>query len=249
MSPHGNVAVAVSCVGVVASLALGPQEAQMARLVGNGAGNVRLAVIRYDVRSHGQYLEQTLLDAAATVRVPVGLERVRDASTSWPQPGGMEQATTLTGLALSDAFAEILAAGGLAPGAASGVRGVSWVNGVAEVSVLPPGRTFLDTEVPAFHLSNATIQDALEAVHRLLDGTRKPEGFGNAFGPAARQFSDRRFSLTLGRTTVRALLDAIVVAHGDASWVVRYRQASGDYAGCEIGARSFEGVAMTTSAR
>ncbi len=79
----------------------------------------------------------------------------------------------------------------------------------------------LNQSIIAFELHDVTIGEALREVHFHL----RPELRGGGIvgsGPAPKQLGLRRFSVEVSNTTVLGLLDAIVIAHGAASWHVTY---------------------------
>jgi hypothetical protein len=79
----------------------------------------------------------------------------------------------------------------------------------------------LNRSVATFELHDVTLTDALHEVHFYL----RPELRGGGIlgsGPGPRELGLRRFNVTMSNTTVLGVLDAIVIAHGAASWHVTY---------------------------
>jgi|SRR5579862_6095930 len=124
----------------------------------------------------------------------------------------------------------------------------AWVNrnGVTEVRSTEVSGSFLSTIVPHFELQTTDLPSAIVTVHRLFDAgfpaakPITPGGFssdaGTTAGRAAQlELLHRPITVSLTRATVADILDAIVVAHGEASWIVRYRQGPASYASAEIG--------------
>jgi hypothetical protein len=78
---------------------------------------------------------------------------------------------------------------------------------------------FLHRTVASFGFSDANVNGAVSAVQKALGPWR--------FAPAERpttEFGARRFSLTLGATSILEALSAVVRAHGALSWHVTYCQ-------------------------
>lgn len=100
----------------------------------------------------------------------------------------------------------------------------------------------LNQSVAAFELHDVTIGEALREVHFYL----RPELRGRAIvgsGPAPRQLGMQRFSVDVSNTTVLGLLDAIVIAHGAASWHVTY--TTDPHWPYRIGFATFDGWSRT----
>jgi hypothetical protein len=76
---------------------------------------------------------------------------------------------------------------------------------------------FLHGSVPEFVVSNDDIAGALAAVLTALGPWRVPGGWQTPH-------DDRRFSVTLGATSIYEALNAIVKAHGEVAWRVSYCQ-------------------------
>ena len=125
---------------------------------------------------------------------------------------------------------------------------LTWAGGIANISPLNTP-TFLDVVVPSFRIDDVdVVVAATSAVRHLMDPSH-PERQSGILGngtpdsrKALQRLLEKRLTLSLRNVTVRQILNAIVLAHGGASWVVRYRSTAGAYEGCEIGVASFEGV-------
>ena len=134
---------------------------------------------------------------------------------------------------------------------------------VVHVTWLDGGTTFLDAAVPVFELVDVTLEDALLEVHRLRDpafpnprethgtGARVqsfigivPTGTREIPDPATHPERTRRFSVSVRDTTLRGVLDAIVLAHGRSWWQVQYSSTTGEYSGAAIGFGPFDGPSI-----
>jgi hypothetical protein len=79
----------------------------------------------------------------------------------------------------------------------------------------------LNRPVTVFRLDGVTLSEALREVGFYL----RPELRGGGTvgsGPGPRELGLQRFSVTVSNTNLCGLLDAIVIAHGAASWQVTY---------------------------
>ena len=211
----------------------------------------------------GVAFESYLLRVAASVRSPLGLERVQDQRNSSrlrQVPPRQPEQTMLTGRSFSDAIDQlILHAPNRDNGSPSFERHLE--NGVTHVSAFRGRATFLDQRVPSFRASGRSVVEILYAVHRLFDATF-PEN-GPESGSVGGDGEERAKELALAQTvrhkpisvdvvdvTVRQILDAAVVSNGGGSWIVRYRDSSGAYAGCQLAFATFDGnVTSTVEAR
>jgi hypothetical protein len=123
------------------------------------------------------------------------------------------------------------------------------------------GEAFLDQPVPAFTVKAGTLATTLLRVHQLFDpeypasaaptvSERVPEGFATPDqAPVATQAFNKPFSLSAPAGTLRALLNAIVEAHGGAYWEIKFRRRPVAYSVAEIGFGVFEGKYVSLPAR
>jgi len=81
--------------------------------------------------------------------------------------------------------------------------------------------SLLNRPVARFELHGVTLSEALHEVHLYLRPELRGRGVVGS-GPGPREFGLRPFSVAVSSTTVLGLLDAIVIAHGAASWHVTY---------------------------
>jgi hypothetical protein len=101
----------------------------------------------------------------------------------------------------------------------------------------------LNRPVEALELHGVTLSEALHEVHLYLRPELRGRGIVGS-GPGPRELGLRRFSVTVSRTTVLGLLDAIVVAHSAASWHVTYtNDPQWPY---QIGFGTFDGWGQTS---
>jgi hypothetical protein len=118
--------------------------------------------------------------------------------------------------------------------------GYAWSVSGPLVSVTPAdapadAADWLNATVPSFGVRGATARDALVALRRVFDKgydeARISAGRTPEAGPASTQSAvqerveqaqSRRFDVSLEGARVREILDAIVLAHGEASWLVSF---------------------------
>jgi hypothetical protein len=197
----------------------------------------------------GEDLERVVLKLSSKERKPVGIERILDADAAQArEPRERCGEVSLAGLDFEEALERILT-----PGVPSLGRrfALSWNNGVAQIA--PHQRlTFLDEAVSAFRVDKIDISTAVRTVYQLVDRSYPMvHGSGGSVGdPALESLLEKpQISVSLNNSTIRQILNAIVVAHGDASWVVHYQSSAGEYAGSELSISSFEGLRLAFRAR
>jgi hypothetical protein len=127
---------------------------------------------------------------------------------------------------------------------------VTWSesNGIVRVGHFAGRRTFLDETVPLFDVKDYTVVQLLTALHRITDPehTEKTLSPGN---PRSDPWLARRFTVSKRNSTVRELLDAIILTQGDLSWSVDYRSADGTYSKSVIAFHSFAGSGFARNAQ
>jgi hypothetical protein len=233
--------------GLLLLCAFARQPALLDRLVGEDHGRPLTLYLSSD----SDFLSHSVFRATSAARVAVGFEQA--AAPPPRQPSRSDAPVTavvVTGKSVEYALGQVF-------GAAGGYRWLE-ANGVIEITP-PVSGAFLEQIVPEFTLTNATLMDALAAVHRLMDPAyAAPTGIvgsmlGNADDPAEQARWSRpttaRFSVRVRHVTVRQVLDAIAVAFDGASWLVRYTGETPAYATCEISFETFDGVRIGQSAR
>jgi hypothetical protein len=146
-------------------------------------------------------------------RVPIGFEGLEDDPfVPAPQAGELP----LGGDTVAEALDKIVAR--------QPRYGWSEENGVIHLrptAARADANNLLNRPVAAFELHDVTLPDALHEVHFYL----RPELRGGVIvgsGPGPRALGLRRFSVAVSNTTVLGVLDAIVLAQGEASWHVTY---------------------------
>lgn len=230
------------------------QESGRSRMVGPDSSGKALRVVPF--AGDADNLEDALLSVASSAKIPIGLERVLDGPTQSRRPWPTTRPIVLTGLTVDQALAQVLAAlpQPRVPGLPPNQYRLAWVWGVARISAGDGKPTFLDMTIPLFQVDGVNIVEAVMAVHHLLDKSYSAKDQGGAYsgGPEGARYSEqlrsKHLTLSLQHVTIREVLDAIVLAHGGASWVVRYPSAAGEYSGCEIVIVSFEGLKSTLRA-
>jgi hypothetical protein len=99
---------------------------------------------------------------------------------------------------------------------------------------------FLNRRLARCDLDNVTIIEALTQIHRYFDpqhpaphrarsGVNSSRGLSEERRAGLARDLDKRFSVHLANASVRAVLDAVVQAHGGAGWVVGYRRNPAAY--------------------
>jgi hypothetical protein len=176
-----------------------------------------------------QLPDRQLVEFMRTLRVPMGVE-LRPA----PAPSAIEAVDPWAGLSratpLSDAMARLL----------SRHAGYEWMKAGPIVSVRPAGSAarddgWLDQRVDRFDTADLTMAGTLAAFGRLVDPafsdarvTARPAADELTRLPAAirgptEDAMARRFPVHVERATLRQVLDAIVLAHGEAGWIATNR--------------------------
>jgi hypothetical protein len=198
-------------------------------------------IIEQDVRVRLPLLPCTVPQAAVRIAeslpVPLGLELVPEpcGETGKKAPERADE-VVLTGMSVSRAFDRLVELD----------ERYVWSE-VDGVLIVRPGVTwfdrdhFLNGRIPSFRVKEGRIYAAMNEVHSALRGARGP---ADELGPARTPQSDRRFSVSLGTTTVVDALNAIVRAHGSLRWMVEYcrPQARFEYAMLRLNTFDGDGV-------
>lgn len=241
--------VAAGAVSAVVTAA--PQQGSLA----TRSTSVTSAGPRFELPALSSELRVDLFEIASMARTPIGMELLPDPSL----PAGVERRR---GNAVALGGQQVQTLLDLFVGAMPGYR---WHEDGGIIHVFPWDlqKSFLDTTVADFEVSGVNIIEAISDVHKLLDpgfpvvsGARQ-----NGFGPPpgskelqtvtsarAESFS-RLISVHLQSSTIRQVLDALVVAHGGGSWIVSYRSLPATYSTCEIGFGGFVGGAYLLPSR
>jgi hypothetical protein len=176
----------------------------------------------------------------------------------------------LSGSRVSDGLNALIAAAPmLSSSSVTGPYAFSWREeaGLIHVTPIRGQHTFLDTVVPSFQVNQKSLPFALRQLHRILDpGYPEPGPTGGNSGnlltarqgpgsPPRKSYDElqqelaRPVSIALTNVTVRQILDALVLSHGGASWVVRYASGAASYPGCQIEVVTFDNLREPTHAR
>lgn len=254
----------VGAAMALAWLGLGQTADPAGRLVGQDRGhdiNVSLPL------PTGSEFQQTVFRVAATAGVAVGLELVADptqperisATAKYPRT------VKLNGRSVGDAL-QLLGASAppvseAAKYAGDGISVVPDTTGVIHVSAIRRA-TFLDTVLPSFSVKSQSLASAIQQIHRVFDKEYPLAPQSRAVSIIAplgadpaeyvrnlNAATDQKVSVSLDGVTVRKALDALVIAHGRASWFVTYADLNGTYSNCRIGFRTLEGGGQALSAR
>jgi hypothetical protein len=181
-------------------------------------------------------LQRALAEVAWAARIPIGYEAPEDEP--W-QPAPSSRTINVEGQTVKQVLNAIVA---LQPH-----YGWSEDNGVIHLrpktAVTDPNNV-LNRPVEMFVLDETTLQLALREVHYSLRPELRQGGIaGSGAGPTA--LGLRRFTVSVGQTTVQGILDAIVKAHGASSWSVTYAPDSGAARLYRISFHTFDGWGTT----
>jgi hypothetical protein len=249
-----------------------------ARIVGTRNGQPLSATVPFP---SGVTFETAIEQLTSSVHAPTGFEIVqRDPSIRAPDVDGPRM-VTLSGkpvAELLDLF--VYEAPRVAAGTPHEAPMFSWNDTglVIHVTQFASQPTALDTMVPSFTLTQASLRDALVAVHRIFDpGRPTPRGEAGSIGyrppvdsvlpsvpgearAATRppidnvsepdgdwdaMFNDANISVALRNVSARSVLDEIVLRSGKGSWVVRYRDQTASYRGCQLAFTLFDSRVRT----
>jgi hypothetical protein len=103
-------------------------------------------------------------------------------------------------------------------------------------------RALLSQPIAAFELHDVTLSEALLEVRFHLRPELRGAGILGS-GPQPRQLGLQRFSVAVANTTLLGLLDAIILAHGAASWHVTY--TNDPRSPYSVGFATFDGWSQT----
>ncbi len=177
-----------------------------------------------------------MAEVAWAVDVPIGYEALPDAP--W-QPAPSEASIRTAGLTLFEILDAIV----------TRQPRYQWSldDGVVhlrpKIAIEDPGN-ILNRPLDEFVLNDATLPVALREIRFALGPEARQGGIlGSGPGPSA--LGRRRFSVSLGRTTLLAALDAIVKAHGASSWRVTYEEDRGVPYPDRISFQTFDGWGAT----
>jgi hypothetical protein len=163
-----------------------------------------------DFDNRGSPLIQTLLQIAASYRLPMGIEKVVPVGVGKPIKVRMTNGTIAQLLDVCVAQSP----------------GYSWAEEDGAIDVFgasertDPSNLF-NTVVRAFELRNETIDAGSDRLRTaLLFETEKPKGsVGSYLGSP--DLDEKRLTFTLRGKTVRQILNRMVALHGDAVWIAR----------------------------
>jgi len=210
-------------------------------------------------------VELDVLRAAAGARVHVGFERIQDEPLPErviPRPLRPEQ-VDLAGQPLGQVLDRLTKeAPPLRRSSPPSVYQFTWKEdeGVISVTPLRGQPSFLDSIVPSIELKDTTLPAAATVIHRLFDAqspdtSRAADELPRVFMGTQDSFLEKRrifkrtLSISLRNATVREVLNALVKAHGEASWVVIYSDSTLTYQNCDIAFAAFNGARIDFGAR
>ena len=179
-------------------------------------------------------LQRAFADLAWATRTPIGFEALRDQPWS---PAPVASSFDTAGRNVDDVLDEIVAR--------EPRYGWSSEGGVIHVrpreSVFDPG-DLLNLDITGFEVDSMTLAQALREVRYALEPGLRSGGWGSSGGSSP--LLRRAFNVRRGPTNVQSVLDAIVSAHGAASWSVTYTGDGSDQRG-HITFHTFDGFGVT----
>jgi hypothetical protein len=237
-------------LALLAAVTLGAQERRAADAILGSAG--RPIELEVPVGTGTFRVIQQVLDAA---RVPYGVEQAPESRASSPIDLASQPARTLAldGSSVREALNAIVRED----------PRYEWSEANGRVLVRAAsarGTSALDARVERFAVRDVSYMEALGALVRGMDATR-PQPTGGSVGmsmdadrapPSAKRPAgghDRRITVTLARTTVLVVLEAIASAHGGLSWLVRYDDGESGFDHATIFMMGAGSLAMASSAR
>jgi hypothetical protein len=209
-----------------------------AMVPGSAHAQVTDRIIEHDIRVRLPLSPCTVPQAASRIaismQVPLGLEQVPEpCDEKGKQSPDVEGEVVLTGMSIGHAFDRLVE------------LDERYVWSEADgVLVLRPGVTWFDRDhflhrpIPSFRVNDGRIWAAMQAVHAALGGARGP---ADEVWPARTPQSDHAFSVSLGVTTVRDALNAVVRAHGSLQWRVDYCKPPARYEHAMVWLMTFDG--------
>ncbi len=195
-------------------------------------------IIEHDIRVRLPLSPCTVPQAASRIaismQVPLGLEQVPEpCDEKGKKSPDAEGEVVLTGMSIGHAFDRLVE------------LDERYVWSEADgVLVLRPGVTWFDRDhflhrrIPSFRVNDGRIWAAMHAVHAALGGARGP---ADEVWPARTPQSDHPFFVSLGVTTVRDALNAVVRAHGSLQWRVDYCKPPARYEYAMVWLMTFDG--------
>jgi hypothetical protein len=223
------LALSIGLTAIVAALAAQEQPALIARRLPFGAPVVAVPLTPSS-------LQRALAEVAWAARVPIGYEAPEDEP--W-EPTPPSRTMNVEGQTVEWVLDAIVAE--------QPQYGWSEADGVIHLrpntSVADPNN-ILNRRVEMFVLNETTLQLALREVHFSLRPELRQGGIAGS-GPGPTALGLRRFTVSVGQTTVQGVLDAIVKAHGASSWSVTYAPDSGAAPPYRISFHTFDGWGTT----
>jgi hypothetical protein len=216
-----RLSILVAPVAGILAMAQGPPSTEQMLVLGSLAG--------FQARSHVPMGIELRPSGAVIAPDAPPESRIRALPLTPPRLAGGDPRAVPSSSVIRRALDEFVAAN----------PGYAWATSGLLVHVQPSravedAADWLNAPVASFALSGAAVRDALVALRRLFDpgydgsrvvaGRMPPMQASAASQPRERmeQAQDRRFDVSLQGVRVREVLDAIVLAHGEASWLVSF---------------------------
>lgn len=224
------LALSIGLAAIVgAALAAQEPTALIARRLPFGAPVV-------DVPLTPSSLQRAMAELAWTARIPIGYEAPEDEP--W-QPAPPSRTINVEGQTVEQVLNAIVA---LQPR-----YGWSEDDGVIHLrpktAVADPNNV-LNRPIEMFVLDDTTLQLALREIHFNLRPALRQGGIAGSGAPPT-ALGLHRFSISMKKTTVLDVLDAIVKAHGASSWHVTYMPDYSTIVSYRFGFDTFDGWGMT----
>jgi hypothetical protein len=220
----------LTCMVVAMSLVLSAQEQGLV----NRRIPFRLPFIATPLTPYS--LQTGIAQLAWTARVPIGFEAPLDQPWQ-PAPGA--RALAVAGLTIEEVLDAIT----------TQEPRYRWSEDDGVIHLRPgvafeDPRNVVNRRIDSFTMDNTTLPRALREVQLTLHPEWRQSGIVGS-GPAPTALGVKVFTVEVEHTTVGGVLDAIVKAHGAASWSVTYDRDSNERVVSKISFHTFDGWGIT----
>lgn len=217
---------ALMLMAFAASCAFSQAPAPARRTVGRYPDGRPIVMASLTGPSSEAYFEGFVVRVAGSAGVAVGLERPRETGAA--SADSQMQPLLLSGKTVDDALAAVLGAASrrVMAGAGAPTYRLNWTHGLAHISAFSGRPTLLDADVSAFSVRDQPLETAVQTLLFFMHVRGAPPAPGtrssNGLLPPKSLFNPKGVTLSIAHATARDVLNALVLASGDASWVVRY---------------------------
>ncbi len=162
-------------------------------------------------------LEQ-LIEIARQYQIPMGIEWVESANKK-PPPYSLSAS-----LRASSTIREVIR---LIVGKLSGYKVIFGDASVyvAQEQIIGDSRNFLNFRIPEIRFSESALGNAegllRQQIRRTLNPGKYAKGWNGGYGYAPEEGKERKITLGFRNATIREILNGLVAAHGNSTWVVR----------------------------